>query len=82
MKGVDEVWTQIKKDSTGTWMTVGGPLTKFDVEWGENEPNTADGTNCAVLSKVKGYRLREPCPGGRTRVCPSCGIRQGQFCIP
>ena len=39
-------------------MTVGGPLTKFDVEWGENEPNTADGTNCAVLSKVKGYRLR------------------------
>ena len=90
---VTEIWTKITKDTDGLWWSGSEPFSRFAVEWGSDEPIDANGANCAVFSKTKGFKLRavncmEPksflcspkapnCPKGFTWV-PSVGL--GRSC--
>ena len=72
------------------------PFSRFNIEWGLDEPNAANGANCAILSKSKGYKLKavnclEPksflcmanapkCPEG-FQWAPSVGIGRSCFKI-
>ena len=92
-QGVTEIWTKITKDSDGQWRSGSDPFSRFAIEWGTDEPIDANGANCAVFSKTKGFKLRavncmEPksflcmakapnCPKGFTWV-PSVGL--GRSC--
>ena len=52
--GLTEIWTDItKNDATGDWMSGSKLLSKFNIDWGDDEPSSQLGANCAVLSKVK-----------------------------
>ena len=55
---IDELWTTVAKDSEGVWRVDGDPLTKFEAEWGENEPINTPGADCASFSKSKDYKLK------------------------
>jgi hypothetical protein len=88
------MWTAVKKNSDGTWNIKGTPLTQFQSEWADNEPQDAVGADCASIIKDVGYKLKtanclEPkkffcmalapnCPNGYTWV-PSFG--KGRSCF-
>ena len=91
-----EIWTKVTKDSNGQWWSGSEPVSRFAVEWGIDEPLNANGADCAVFSKTKGFKLRavncmEPksflcmakapnCPEGFTWV-PYVGLGRSCFKI-